>query len=575
MFRAGRDQLVGETVDGKYELTRYIGAGSFAVVYEAAEVFAGQHVGRVAVKLIEPQEGDQQTGLVREIQALAQLSHAHVLTYRTSGVVQSGRLGGAFYIVTELAEYTLADALSKGNGSRLAQDVCLHVSSALAYLHSRNAVHRDVKPANILRVGDVWKLADFGLARGVSGTFATASGRKGTLGYMAPEMLDGQVGPASDVYALGVTLLECLTGRLAHEGSTEGEFLRNLLTKPAAIPGTLVEPWKKTLPRCLAQDASRRCVAAELMSLVWGPAPRVAEPGSGAATGNSAASGRKPREPEPVRAPRPAAVAAPAVTARPAPSPQRSRLGRGSRAGDELVGPDGGVYVWVPPGEFAMGFTTIFPTQLVNARERVLSRIRQIEHHPSVRVTQGFWIGKHEVTNGQFRLFCDTTRRQFPKKSDLGDDHPVVWVDWKTASAYCTHYGMRLPTEAQWEWAARGPESRDYPWGDDWVEGRCCCTGNRGVGGRTFPVGSFPNGVSWCGALDMAGNVSEWCADVLDRPRADSPRVDPVGHPATPEQAASRGGSWYARPRDCHAAEHDVTYAVAKASRGFRCVLVP
>jgi serine/threonine protein kinase len=268
MLRTLHDQLVGETIEDKYQLTRHIGSGSFAVVYEASELFSGEHVGRVAVKLIDAHASGQQAGLIQEIRALAQLNHAHVLAYRTSGLVQSGRLEGVLYIVTELAGRSLSDLMLEGADPSTAKAVCLQISSALAHLHLRNAVHRDVKPANILRVDSEWKLSDFGLARAVSDTLATASGRKGTLAYMAPEMLDGQVGPASDVYALGVTLLECLTGRLAHEGSNEGEFMRNLMTIPAAIPPDLPEPWQMLLTRCLASDPAARCCADELAALM-------------------------------------------------------------------------------------------------------------------------------------------------------------------------------------------------------------------------------------------------------------------------------------------------------------------
>ena len=141
MLQPGREQLVGEIIDGKYHLTRYIGAGAFGVVYEAAETFAGEHVGRVAVKFIEPQDDAQRTSLVREIQALAQLNHGHVIAYRTSGVVQSGRLGCVF-IVTELADGSLADVMSSGDGAQCAGGIG---SASAAHLGPRRGA-RDIKP---------------------------------------------------------------------------------------------------------------------------------------------------------------------------------------------------------------------------------------------------------------------------------------------------------------------------------------------------------------------------------------------------------------------------------------------
>jgi len=204
----------------------------------------------------------------------------------------------------------------------------------------------------------------------------------------------------------------------------------------------------------------------------------------------------------------------------------------GSRAGEEITGPDGGTYVWVPAGEFMMGATDGDPS------ERPVHR---------VRITRGFWLGKCEVTNAQYKRFCKATGREFPKGSNQGDDHPVVDASWDDAKAYCAHYGLRLPTEAEWEYAARGTKATTYPWGDEWDSAKCCNGDNRGPGGRTHAVGSFPAGASWCGALDLAGSVCEWCADWFAGDYyPESPASDPPG----PESGAPgalwvvRGGSW-------------------------------
>lgn len=215
----------------------------------------------------------------------------------------------------------------------------------------------------------------------------------------------------------------------------------------------------------------------------------------------------------------------------PAPGREQHRLG------DTKIGPDGGTYVWVPPGEFMMGTPEGAKDGYGNERP---------QH--KVGITKGFWLSKHEVTNAQYARFCKATGRTFPKDSNQDDDHPVVWVTWEDAVAYCGHYGLRLPTEAEWEYAARGSNGNRFPWGDGWDPKKCCNGWNRGATdwGRkpgTFPVGSIPTGDSWCCVADMAGNVWEWCADRYKCDYyAESPDSDPTG-PGTGDTLVLRGGA--------------------------------
>ena len=209
----------------------------------------------------------------------------------------------------------------------------------------------------------------------------------------------------------------------------------------------------------------------------------------------------------------------------------------------EMVGPDGQTLVWVPGGSFMMG------------RDYWLS-----DEDPIHQVTfDGFWLGQCEVTNAQYQAFCTATGRTFPEYDEWhpyqGDDHSVVLVSWYDAQAYCDYYGYSLPTEAQWEYAAAGPTSRIYPWGTVWDAQKCCNYYNTGPGNRTFPVGSFPEGASWCGALDMAGNVCEWCADWYSSGYYEvSPELNPSG-PESGSNRVLRGGSWYDLGDSCRAAD--------------------
>jgi iron(II)-dependent oxidoreductase len=252
----------------------------------------------------------------------------------------------------------------------------------------------------------------------------------------------------------------------------------------------------------------------------------------------------------------------------------------GTEAGQEIVGPDDGAMVWVPSGSFMMGSSHLPP---------VGGTMRDVPPHkrekPAHRVQLGgFWLGKHEVTNAQYRAFCEATGREFPLKSDQGDDHPVASINWSDAKAYCDHYGLNLPTEAQWEYAAAGPDSLKFPWGDEFDGNKLCWAENNGPGGKTFPVGSFPAGASWCGALDMAGNLWEWCADWY---AADYYAHAPVNNPRGPKRGGVveegrvarvlRGGYWHNRNSDIFRCAYRNYFVPEKrlSSSSFRCARTP
>ncbi|MHB9109986.1 MAG: formylglycine-generating enzyme family protein [Armatimonadota bacterium] len=253
----------------------------------------------------------------------------------------------------------------------------------------------------------------------------------------------------------------------------------------------------------------------------------------------------------------------------------------------ERINPkDGVVMVWVPAGTFRMGTSrgdmlrrSIGENDLTEARKVLSGQTPTafLGETPAHTVyLDGYWIYKNEVTVAQYRQFCRTTGRAMPEKPSWGwqDNHPIVNVDWHDAAAYATWAGASLPTEAQWEKAARGPDGRRYPWGNVWDSMKCC----NAVGKHTLkpsPVGSFPEGVSPYGAQDMAGNVWEWCADWHDRGYYKyAPRRNPVG-PATGSMRAMRGDSWdYLDPVGFRAAVRarcSPTYR--GASVGFRCVV--
>lgn len=155
-----------------------------------------------------------------------------------------------------------------------------------------------------------------------------------------------------------------------------------------------------------------------------------------------------------------------------------------------------------------------------------------------------FWIGRTEVTNAQFAAFAAATG-YVPHGSwrfvEADADLPAANVSYDDAAAFCEWAGGRLPTEAEWEYAARGPDLRVFPWGNVFDPERLVGGGSP-LGGTARPVGSLPGGASFCGALDMVGNVSEWCLGLY--PEGETMPYAAVANQADGRAAALRGGSY-------------------------------
>jgi formylglycine-generating enzyme required for sulfatase activity len=232
-------------------------------------------------------------------------------------------------------------------------------------------------------------------------------------------------------------------------------------------------------------------------------------------------------------------------------------------------------WVRIPAGEFIMGDNF----NEGDDNERPVHPVYLDEYH----------ISRYEITYEQFDKYCQETSRSLPSDEGWGrGSRPVVMVTWDLASAFCNWLSLKtgkdihLPTEAQWEKAARGTDQRRYPWGN--TEPNCslanyCCKD------RTDPVGSHPSGVSPYGVHNMAGNVTEWCSDCYESAFYHySPYRNPQG-PTSYVYCASRvvrGGSWNcdsditARSADRGERIHEVTYVypiVVYNDVGFRIVM--
>jgi len=239
-----------------------------------------------------------------------------------------------------------------------------------------------------------------------------------------------------------------------------------------------------------------------------------------------------------------------------------SSLGRFNTEVDErilsLLETLGFPMVFVPAGEFLMGSNKV-----------------SNERPPHQVCLDDYWIDKYPVTNAQFQRFVSETgyqtqgdwRREFVTGKE---NHPVVNVTWHDAVAFCEWAGKSLPTEAQWEKAARGTDGRIYPWGNQWDASRCNISG-RG----TTPVDQYPNGVSPYGCYDMMGNVDEWCQDWFAK---EYYQHSPSENPSGPEKGSCRvlrGGSWFNRWFAHCASRYPYAPDVRLTYVGFRVVASP
>jgi formylglycine-generating enzyme required for sulfatase activity len=243
--------------------------------------------------------------------------------------------------------------------------------------------------------------------------------------------------------------------------------------------------------------------------------------------------------------------------------------------GDSPTG-EGGPMCRVPAGEFMMGCNEAVDAECL-PHESPYHRVHLDE----------FLIDRHEVTVAAYRECVaagaceppewDWVKRYCNWRRGGRDDHPINCVEWYHARDYCRWVGKRLPTEAEWEKAARGTDGRKYPWGNAPVscEVAVIDDGQDGCGAnRTWPVCSKPAGIGPYGTCDTIGNTYEWTADWYAEDYYErSPARDPQG-PASGELRVLRGGSWN-RQSDRARASHRVGYPADDNPycRGFRCAL--
>ncbi len=533
-----------QTLQNRYRIGALLGQGGMGAVYRAWDTRLDVPV---AVKELVPQSGLDASTLdrlqqqfVQEAKVLARLRHPHLVNVTD----YFEEVGNAYLVMEFVAGESLAERIAREGALDEAQVLTWgqQLLSALAYCHGRQVLHRDLKPQNIILTpeGEVM-LVDFGLVKlwdPADPYTRTAIRGAGTPEYAPPEqydMLRGHTDARSDIYSLGATLYHALTG-LVPPTVTQRIVNPQALRPLRKVRPDLSATTEVALMRALELQPSRRLKSATALAVILSPpvpdaSPLLAGPPQVKPTKVSPAAapvyrsrsqripiwewvvamvvvvafltmglsglggGETPVSPvvaEITVSPEPTATAMPSPTVTPTSVVSTAIVTRTREH-------DGMVMIYVPAGEFMRG-----------------SEEGRNNERPVLPVyVDAFWFDRTEVTNAQWSLCVEAGVCRPSEYADDRDynaaEQPVVGVSWNDAVAYAAWVGGRLPTEAEWEYAAGGPEAYVYPWGN---QAPTCELANYGdCVGRTALVGSYPEGASWVGALDLAGNVWEWVAD--------------------------------------------------------------
>jgi formylglycine-generating enzyme required for sulfatase activity/tRNA A-37 threonylcarbamoyl transferase component Bud32 len=551
-------EMVGTTLAARYRIDAKLGEGGMAAVYLATD----ERVDRQVVVKVPHARLVETPGFLarfqRELRSLIQAEHPSVVQLYDLGEHE----GLPFAVAQYLRGGNLGDRIRRA-GQQRPEEVLRWLPAAaraLDSIHASGFVHRDVKPDNILfDQHDHVFVSDFGIAKALPDperdqqTELTQAGYfVGSPAYAPPEALDDQLSPAYDQYSLAVSVYEALCGEKPFQATSLQALLRDKATRdPAPLPrhAKLPPAARRALMRALARDPQQRfpsctafaeafaaglgrgaprwpwaAAAGALLAVgawaLWSarqpPPPNPQEP-----TGTSAETAvtepqrvepeQLPAEPEPPTGPEPAEQPAEETAAAPAQAALPTTFRAGSSEAEVRD---------------ALALCARYESEC-DPEWYDSETLREVEVAPVA-------LDRHEVTNAQFAAFAAshdyvTTAEQqgfsydgsfrvgelswrMPagpgSSSDDHPDHPVVHVSAADAEAYCASQGKRLPSEDEWELAARGRERRIFPWGDTWEDSRAVWHASRDSG--LAAVGSRPAGNTPEGREDLAGNVWEW-----------------------------------------------------------------
>ena len=521
---------VGTVLQSRYRLDSFLSQGGMGNVYQARDVRLKIPV---AIKEMVPQSGLDPHTLTQlsqqfeqEALVLARLNHPHLVR-----VTDFFEESGSVYLVMDYVEgESLADKIHRQGALPEAQVLAWirQLLNALAYCHSQGIIHRDIKPRNVvIRSDGLAILVDFGLVKLWNPqdphTKALLRGR-GTPEYTPLEQYDGSTehtDQRSDIYSLGATLYHALTGHPPKIAPTRAVQPGSLI--PIRVLNSAVhDQTAEIITRALALQPTARFQSAQEMA---------------AALGKTASL-------------RPKEKVAQVQTGTPYQTrmlPKKASLRLPPRQSFE---PE---MILIPAGEFLMGTREQdIPRLIKQYGGNEASYKEEVPQH--TLDLPDYYIAKTPVTNAQYQAFVADAGQSPPehwkrKKPPEGKgDHPVVHVSWRDAMAYChwltevTGKSYCLPSEAEWEKAARGTDGRIYPWGNEWDPNRCN-TSEKYIS-YTTPVGKYPPGASPYGCLDMAGNVWEWTRSLYTEYPYDPKDGREDLNEERKDRRVIRGGSW-------------------------------
>ena len=593
----------GQVLNNRYQIHAVLGEGGFGAVYK---VWDDNLQRNCAIKENLQVSVESQKQFKREAIMLANLNHPHLVRVTDYFIIPNQ----GQYLVMDYVEGDDLQTILTDYGGPLPSEQALawirQVCDALIYIHNQNPpiIHRDIKPANI-RVTPQGNavLVDFGLAKNFGDGVKTLMGAHGlTPHFAAPEQYGtGGTDAQSDIYSLGVTLYCLLTYRVPPDsveilvGNAEpppsaidvnrnipdaisdamqramqirrtdryksvSDF-KNALEKeektpapvkatPVATTSNAVQEFKiktiygkeitaNTLIGQTIQFANKRGILATSY-------PVTAE-NLGSVVLTIKARGYMvvvvdvPSNDKSL----PIEIKTPLVSGQnqsnSLSTPTQAKAAPVGTTSNKLVLGNGMEFMRVPAGKFLMG----------NDNEEDDAKPQH-----TVSISYDYWMARFPVTNEQYDIYAKDRGIKHPVDDwEEKKDHPVVYVNWNDAMAYCRWLNnllkaelpanliLRLPTEAEWEKAARGTDGRTYPWGNKFDEDKC--NSEKVFFNDTTPVNFYsPQGDSPYGCADMAGNVNEWCNDwYSDIYYHGSPLSNPLG-PDSGVARVARGGSW-------------------------------